>query len=158
METITIQVSKDDVYEEVAKATDYTGAKLINGDENARDRILATDSDLSDLSRFWEESVLATNERLKEMVVSGETKSVDVDKSTKIVYEVTLEVSKSFDKSLTANVQSAIRNFFIASIIGQWFKFSNKGEAKDYFSQAGEMMNGAERLLYSRKKPTRPMD
>ena len=92
------------------------------------------------------------------MVVSGETKSVDVDKSTKIVYEVTLEVSKSFDKSLTANVQSAIRNFFIASIIGQWFKFSNKGEAKDYFSQAGEMMNGAERLLYSRKKPTRPMD
>lgn len=158
METITIQVSKDDVYEEVAKATDYTGAKLINGDENARDRILATDSDLSDLSRFWEESVLATNERLKEMVVSGETKSVDVDKSTKIVYEVTLEVSKSFDRSLTANVQSAIRNFFIASIIGQWFKFSNKGEAKDYFSQAGEMMNGAERLLYSRKKPTRPMD
>ncbi len=158
METITIQVSKDDVYEEVAKATDYTGAKLIDGDENARDRILATDSDLSDLSRFWEESVLATNERLKEMVVSGETKSVDVDKSTKIVYEVTLEVSKSFDKSLTANVQSAIRNFFIASIIGQWFKFSNKGEAKDYFSQAGEMMNGAERLLYSRKKPTRPMD
>ena len=158
METITIQVSKDDVYEEVAKATDYTGAKLINGDENARDRILATDSDLSDLSRFWEESVLATNERLKEMVVSGETKSVDVDKSTKIVYEVTLEVSKSFDKSLTANVQSAIRNFFIASIIGQWFKFANKGEAKDYFSQAGEMMNGAERLLYSRKKPTRPMD
>lgn len=158
METITIQVSKDDVYEEVAKATDYTGAKLIDGDENARDRILATDSDLSDLSRFWEESVLATNERLKEMVVSGETKSVEVDKSTKIVYKVTLEVSKSFDKSLTANVQSAIRNFFIASIIGQWFKFSNKGEAKDYFSQAGEMMNGAERLLYSRKRPTRPMD
>lgn len=158
METITIQVFKDDVYEEVAKATDYTGAKLIDGDENARDRILATDSDLSDLSRFWEESVLATNERLKEMVVSGETKSVGVDKSTKIVYEVTLEVSKSFDKSLTANVQSAIRNFFIASIIGQWFKFSNKSEAKDYFSQAGEMMNGAERLLYSRKRPTRPMD
>ncbi len=158
METITIQVSKDDVYEEVAKATDYTGAKLIDGDENARDRILATDSDLSDLSRFWEESVLATNERLKEMVVSGETKSVEVDKSTKIVYKVTLEVSKSFDKSLKDNVQSAIRNFFIASIIGQWFKFSNKGEAKDYFSQAGEMMNGAERLLYSRKRPTRPMD
>ena len=158
METITIQVFKDDVYEEVAKATDYTGAKLIDGDESARDRILATDSDLSDLSRFWEESVLATNERLKEMVVKGETKSVEVDKSTKIVYEVTLEVSKSFDKSLMANVQSAIRNFFIASIIGQWFKFSNKSEAKDYFSQAGEMMNGAERLLYSRKRPTRPMD
>ena len=51
METITIQVFKDDVYEEVAKATDYTGAKLIDGDEKARDRILATDNELSDLGR-----------------------------------------------------------------------------------------------------------
>ena len=58
METITVQIFKDDVYEEVAKATDYTGAKLIDGDDGARDRILATDSDLSDLGRFWEESVL----------------------------------------------------------------------------------------------------
>lgn len=76
METITVQIFKDDVYEEVAKATDYTGAKLIDGDEGARDRILATDSDLSDLGRFWEESVLATNERLKEMLVSGTTKQI----------------------------------------------------------------------------------
>ena len=71
-------------------------------------------------------------------------------------YEAVLEVSKSFDKELTASVQSALQNFFIASIIGQWFKFANKGEASDYFKQAGEWMNGAERLLYSRKKPTRP--
>ena len=69
-----------------------------------------------------------------------------------------LEVSKSFDKELTSNVQSALRNFFITSIIGQWFKLANKGEATDYFNQAGEMMDGAERLLYSRKKPTRPSD
>lgn len=175
METITIQVFKDDVYEEVAKATDYTGAKLIDGDEKARDRILATDNELSDLGRFWEESVLATNERLKEMLVSGTTKLVmvslaasektDIAEQTmppirprKLAYEAVLEVSKSFDKELTSNVQSALRNFFITSIIGQWFKLANKGEATDYFNQAGEMMDGAERLLYSRKKPTRPSD
>lgn len=183
METITIQVFKDDVYEEVAKATDYTGAKLIDGDEKARDRILATDNELSDLGRFWEESVLATNERLKEMLVSGTTKLVSVSsvipsegvKATseqvviptdpiiipvlkKTAYVAVLEVSKSFDKELTASVQSSLQNFFIASIIGQWFKFANKGEASDYFKQAGEWMNGAERLLYSRKKPTAPSD
>ncbi len=156
METITIQIDKGDVYEEVAKATDYTGAKLIDGDATARDRILATDSDLSDLRRFWDESVLATNERLKEMLVSGVTKTVADGDEEKTVYEAVLEVSKSFDKGLTDNVQSALRNFFIASIIGQWFKLANKGEADDYFSQAGEMMDGAERLLYSRKRPTRP--
>ena len=178
METITIDVFKDDVYEEVAKATDYTGAKLIDGDEKARDRILATDNELSDLGRFWEESVLATNERLKEMLVSGATKQVQVSTDIwgtvevaqqaielpikpvimKTAYEAVLEVSKSFDKGLTDNVQSALRNFFIFSIIGQWFKLANKGEATDYFNQAKEMMDGAERLLYSRKRPTRPSD
>lgn len=180
METITIQIFQEDVYEEVAKATDYTGSKLIDGDENARDRILAADDDLAELGRFWEESVLATNENLKEMLVSGRTKRINTaldpvypilptDKPAiqadialpthgKIGYEAVIEVSKSFDKVLTASVQSTVRSFFIASIIGQWFKFANKGEAKDYFTQAADMMETAERLLYSRRKPTRPTD
>ena len=187
METITIQIFQDDVYEEVAKATDYTGSKLIDGDDGARDRILAADDDLTELSRFWEESVLATNENLKEMLVSGRTKLIStiavIDPvptppiiSTqsenanalppvlppvtlgKTGYEAIIEVSKSFDKVLTASVQSTLRSFFIASIIGQWFKFANKGEAKDYFTQAADMMETAERLLYSRRKPTRPTD
>lgn len=183
METITIQIFQDDVYEEVAKATDYTGSKLIDGDESARDRILAADDDLAELSRFWEESVLATNENLKEMLVSGRTKLIStitiIDPTPtppiistqsenanalppvtlgKTGYEAVIEVSKSFDKVLTASVQSTLRSFFIASIIGQWFKFANKGEAKDYFTQAADMMETAERLLYSRRKPTRPTD
>lgn len=177
METIEITIYKDDVYEEVAKATDYTGAKLIDGDEKARDRILATDSDLSDLGRFWEEAVLATNERLKEMLVSGTTKQMTqqveavpreaeaqalpiepIPIRIRTAYVAKLEVSKSFDKELTASVQSTLRNFFIFSIIGQWYKLANKGEAADNFTQAGEMMTAAERLLYSRKKPTRPKD
>lgn len=181
METITIQIIQSDVYEEVAKATDYTGSKLIDGDETARDRILAADDDLAELGRFWEETVLATNENLKEMLVSGMTKritSVTIDPiypdlpadepatqadselptPGKIGYEAVIEVSKSFDKVLTASVQSTLRSFFIASIIGQWFKFANKGEANDYFTQAADMMETAERLLYSRRKPTRPTD
>lgn len=154
METITIQIFQDDVYEEVAKATDYTGSKLIDSDEGARDRILAADDDLAELSRFWEESVLATNENLKEMLVSGKTKEILGKKG----YEAVIEVSKSFDKELTASVQSTLRSLFIASIIGQWFKFANKGEAKDYFTQAADLMETAERLLYSRRKPMRPTD
>ena len=192
METITIQIFQADVYAEVAKATDYTGSKLIDGDENARDRILAADDDLAELGRFWEESVLATNENFKEMLVSGKTKQItdtpvlidpilppvepvqpfnpDIAVQSVAIppamsgalskpgYEAVIEVSKSFDKTLTASVQSTLRSFFIASIIGQWFKFANKGEAKDYFMQASEMLETAKRLLYSRRKPTRPND
>lgn len=150
METIDIHISRDEVQEEVAKATDYTGSKLIDGDETARDRILAADEDLADLERFWQESALAVNENFKEMLVSGNT--------SKTAYEARIEVSKSFDKGLTESVQSTLRSYFIASIIGQWFKFANKGEAADYFAQATEMLEAAERMLYSRKKPSIPRD
>lgn len=184
METITIHVFKSDVYEEVAKATDYTGSKLIDGDEGARDRILAADDDLAELGRFWEESVTAVNENFKEMLVSGSTKNVQTTVAeplpgvieredvataqalvqpgvsgvfvTKPAYEAVIEVSLAFDKALTASVQSTLRSFFIASIIGQWFKFANKDEAADYFTQAAEMLDTAERMLYSRKRPKRP--
>lgn len=154
METITIQIFQHDVYDEVAKATDYTGAKLIDGDEKARDRILAADDDLATLDRFWEESVMATNERFKQILVSGTTRQF----ADKTVYEGILEVSRAFDKTLTESIQSTIRSFFIASIIGQWFKFANKGEASDYFAQGAELIEAAERMLYSRKRPALPKD
>lgn len=151
METITVTISQSDVYNEVAKATDYTGSKLIDGDENARNRILAVDEDFKELGRFWDESVTAVNEDLKEMLVSGIT---DADKN----YKAELQVSKSWDKTLQESVQSSLRSFFIDSIIGQWFKFANKGEAKEYFATAGETMLNVERLLYARKRPTLPTD
>lgn len=164
METITIRIYRDDVYQEVAKATDYTGSKLIDEDEGARDRILAADDDLEELGRFWDESVLATNENFKELLVSGVTKvlaasgSAGVSSSARTGYEAVMEVSKSFDKVLASSVESTLRSFFIASIIGQWFKFANKGESQDYFHQGAELMDTAERLLYSRRKPTLPKD
>lgn len=151
METIRVEVSRADVYAEVGKATDYTGTKLLDSDDNARERILASDADLECLGRFWDETVSCCNESLKEMLVSGET-SASGD------YLGVIEVSKSFDKALTGSVQSALRSYFIVSIIGQWFKFANKGEAQDYFTQGAELMEAAERLLYSRRRPTRPTD
>lgn len=154
METIRIEISQGDVYEEVAKATDYTGAKLENADGATRDRILAADADLADLGRFWDESELAVNEHLKELLVSGKS----VQEADGKIYTAEIEVSRAFDKTLTAGVQSALRSFFIAYIIGQWFKFANKGEADDYFAQSAEMITAAERLLYSRRRPQRPID
>lgn len=154
MSTISIQVGQSDVYEEVAKATDYTGSKLIGGDEDARDRILAQDDDFRELGRFWDETIAAAEEWLKELFVSGETETDEAG----TFYTMMLEVSSSWDTTLARSVQSTLRSYFIASIIGQWFKFANKGEAADYLTSAGEMLQNAERLLYARKRPQRPTD
>lgn len=153
MKNITIRIPRDEVYDEVAKATDYTGSKLTTEEENLRDRILMTDADLKELGRFWDESVIAVNERLKEMLLSGHTEG---SASGTHAYVATLETSNHFEGALQASVESAIKSFFIASMIAQWFKFSNKEEAADYFSQAAEQLVCAERMLYSRRRPGRP--
>lgn len=119
-------------------------------DPGARERILAADADLVDLNRFWSEAILAMNERLKSMLVSG------TDSAT--AYTASIEVSLSFDKTLTISVQSALRSFFIACIIGKWFVFANKQEAADYLAQASVLLDDTERLLYSRKRPAIPRD
>ena len=150
METIAVQVNKNVVYEEVAKATDYTGSKLLDNDEHARDRILATDEDLAEIGRFWDEAMLVVNERLKTMLVS--------DVSDVGSYKATIEVSKAFDKGLTGSVESTLQNFFITSIIGQWFRYTNKAEAEGYLKQSIDFLDAVERLLYSRKRPKVPRE
>lgn len=154
MERITIRVEQADVYEEVAKVTDYTGAKIVSAEDLPRD-LLMTDEDFETFDRFWDETATAANESLKELLVRGDTIHAD-DTGDKVCYVAEFEVSRAFNKELVRSVESALRSFFIASIIAQWFKFVNKEESKDYFVQAGDVMETAERLLYSRKRPKRP--
>lgn len=52
---ITLSISKEDVMQEVAITTAYTGGKMDN-DENALHRISTVDEDENHLERFWEES------------------------------------------------------------------------------------------------------
>jgi hypothetical protein len=158
MEQIEIKVYQDEVYDEVAKATAYTGAKLIESDEAAPDRMLVTDADLETVGdRFWAEAAVVVNERLNEMFVSGETKKeiAPVGDTTRTVYDLKLEVSTLYDKNLNASVQEYLKGFFIYAIVGQWFKYANKDEAEGYITKAGEKLSGAEKLLYSRKRPKR---
>lgn len=148
MASITLTIPRIEVYTEVEKATDYTGAKLIDGDENARDRIVAGDSDLSNLGRFWTEAANNISDRLKMMLTSNA--------DTQASHQFILDVSKSYDTALNGSVESLLKSYFIAFIIGQWFRFANKGEADSYFLQAEELLVSAERLLYSRRKPMKP--
>lgn len=144
METITLNISRKDVYTEVDKTTDYTGAKLNPKEDGARDRIVATEYDLKTLSRFWEETCSTANERLKEMFVGGSLPASED-------YSVTLQVSVAFDKELIPSVEAALRSYFIVSITGKWYVFANKTEAAPYFAEAATLMEDVRRKLYSRR-------
>ena len=153
METIKLSIGQTDVYDEVSQTTSYTGAKMMDnpkaGDKEAYERIFTTDEDRSALKRFWEEAVTVANDRFKFMFVSGTLPSADK-------YEVTLEVSKSFDKQLTPSIQAALRSYFVLAITGKWFIYTNKTEASEYMSGAATMLEDVLRKLYSRKRPVKP--
>lgn len=147
MNEIKLTVKKDDVWNEVAKTTSYTGDKM-TGDEDAYERILITDEDVKVFQRFWEEACAAANEQLKEMLASVSGIGED--------YIVTLNVSRAYDTTLNESVQAALRGYFIQIIVGRWYKFANKGEVESYFAAAAALIDDVLRKLYSRKRPQRP--
>lgn len=148
MASITLNVNKADVWSEVAKTSGYTGDKMTDTDKNAYERILITDEDQKSLQRFWEEAVAVANDQLKEMLEMASPMNSD--------YNVTLNVSRSYDTVLNASIQAALTSYFISAIVGRWYKFSNKSEADSYLSEAANMMDDVLRKLYSRKRPRRP--
>ena len=151
---IKLKVCKRDVYNEVAKTTSYTGAKM-QGDDSAYDRIFTTDSDRSMLERFWTEACNAATEQLKKFIVevsdNSEGNTIDLSRD----YVVKLELSSSYDNNLTESVQASLFSFFVSVIVAKWYKFTNKEEIESYGADALGMMNDVMSKIFYRKKPTR---
>lgn len=142
------------VYDEVAQTTSYTGAKM-QGDVGAYERIFTTDDDRLMLERFWVEACNAATEQFKPFLVSvseqSEGQRVDLEHN----YEVQLELSSSFDTSLTGSIETSLFSFFVSFIISKWYKFCNKEEAESYGADSLAMMGDVMRKVYYKKKPVR---
>lgn len=147
MTEVTIIISKEEVYEEVAQTTSYTGAKMEN-DEKAYDRIFTTEGDRSQLERFWNESCVAVCEALKEFVKQ--------EQNEKESFTLFLALSSAFDPALEPAMKKELFSFFVTNIVCKWYVFTNKKEAADFSASALSMLDGVKRKAYYRKKPTRP--
>jgi len=173
---ITLSINKDDVMQEVAVTTAYTGGKMDN-DENALHRISTVDEDESHLERFWEESRADICQELIGLVtfegmVNSVIKPIDpvntIDpvfpRATAIEppvllkqhYELRLDVSKSFDEALLPSMKLSLFSFFVHSIVAKWYIYTNKGEAGDYADKATTLLDDIHRKAVYKKKPTRP--
>lgn len=150
MSEVTIMIDQDGVWNEVAKLTDYVGAKsTADGGEDVRERVLITDGVIQDMSGLWTSALAAALERLKTMYAGSSISELGDS-------QLRFEVSKAFDTIHLNEVKVCLKNYLIKAITGQWFKIANKKEADSYLAEAEEYLTGAERLLYSRKRPTLP--
>lgn len=151
---IGLTVNKVGVYDEVAKTTSYTGAKM-QEDSMAYGRIFTTDDDRMMLERFWMEACNVATQEFKPflMSVSGQQESHGMELERN--YEVALEMSSSFDERLVPSMQTSLFCFFVNYITGKWYKFTNKAETEQYITEANVQMLDVKKKLYFRRKPTR---
>lgn len=148
MTEVMIIIDKEEVYEEVAQTTSYTGSKMEGGDDKAYDRIFTTEADRSQLERFWNESCVAVCEAMKEFMQEERNENGG--------FTVRLSLSSSFEPSLESAMRKELFSFFVTNIVSKWYAFTNKKEAADFSVSAAGMLDGVKRKAYHRRKPTRP--
>lgn len=166
---ITLSIKKEDVMQEVAVTTSYTGGKM-DGDEKALRRISTVDEDEQHLERFWEESRTDICQELIGLVSfegmasdlsgpgSGMTDPLKPIKPMEppVHYELRLEVSRSFDSALLPSMRLSLFSFFVHNIAAKWYVYTNKGEAGEYADKAATLLDDIHRKALYKKRPIRP--
>ena len=156
MQTMTITIDKAQVLHEVAKATAYTGAKMMGGDDpGAYDRIFVSDEEREMLERYWVEACSLVTGTLKPWLSSVDEQPIHHGVDIQTDYVAELSMSDRYDDNLTDSIQAALTSFFVAAILSKWYRLTNKAEVEAYATEAAAMLQIAEQKLYHKKKPTR---
>lgn len=143
MITVVLTVSKDTVYQEVAKTTAYTGAKM-KDEPQAYDRIPVIDADKVQLDRFWREACQTATQLFMPFL---DTTNQEVD------YVATLQMSSSYDVNLNDSVQGALGSMFVNHLIRKWFEVTNRGDLELYQQLEIDALHKLRSMIYFRKKP-----
>ena len=147
MKSININISKSNVFEEVAKTTAYIGAKKVEGSGAAYDRIFTTNEDKEMLERFWQETA--------DVVTYAMRTFLNGVPSTSTSYDVSLVMSDRFDDSLSNSLNSSVYSYFVNSILSKWCDITDKENVKEYADKAAALLININDMLFFKKKPTR---
>lgn len=147
MADITIQIDKQEVYEEVSKVTAYIGGK--NVDANGKtlyDQVFVTDADKEMIDSFFSSATsnvaTALEHTLKDMV----TNDISVNLTLRMPgnFRITME------KPLTESIIEYIEN----SIVAAWCDITKKDE-ESYATKASAMLQQINAMQYLRQRPKR---
>lgn len=145
MKELLLTAKREDVYSEVEKTTEYTGAKMMHADEGAHDRLAVTEADRELLNRFFDEAAGVATDECKRFV-----DEVTLDESG---YEARLSMSDSFDEHLSDSIRTSLRNFFVAAVIAKWCKIVGSDAGAAYSADATAAMLDVRRKIFNRKRP-----
>lgn len=146
---VTISFRQSEVFTEVARTTEYSGAKI--SDEEAYERIATIDEDRGLLQRFWDET---RAEVARELIRLLSTDGMDADGDT---YTLQLEVSPAFDNALLPSMQLGLFSYFVQSIAAKWYVFTNKEESGTFANAGKKILDDVREKAFFKKPPTRPI-
>lgn len=145
MKELLLTAKREDVYSEVEKTTEYTGAKMMHADEGAHDRLAVTEADRELLNRFFDEAAGVATDECKRFV-----DEVTLDEAG---YEARLSMSDSYDEHLSDSIRTSLRNFFVAAVIAKWCKIVGSDAGAAYSADATAAMLDVRRKIFNRKRP-----
>ena len=146
---VTISFRQSEVFTEVARTTEYSGAKMSGGE--AYERIATIDEDRGLLQRFWDET---RAEVARELIRLLSTEGMDADGDT---YTLQLEVSPAFDNALLPSMQLGLFSYFVQSIVAKWYVFTNKEESGAFANAGKKILDDVREKVFFKKSPTRPI-
>ena len=147
MADITIQIDKQEVYEEVSKVTAYIGGKNVDAKgKTLYDQVFVTDADKEMIDSFFSSATSNVATALEHTMKDMETNDIG--------FILTLRMPGNFwttmEKSLTESIIEYIEN----SIVAAWCDITKKDE-ESYATNASALLQQINAMQYLRQRPKR---
>lgn len=147
MADITIQIDKQEVYEEVSKVTAYIGGK--NVDANGKtlyDQVFVTDADKEMIDSFFSSATNNVATALEHTLKDMETNDIG--------FILTLRMPGNFRKTMEKPLTESIIEYIENSILAAWCDITKKDE-ESYATNASALLQQINAMQYLRQRPKR---
>lgn len=146
---ITIQITKSDVMDEVARTAAYMGARKSEGSDGSYDRVSITDGDREMLERYWNEANGLLAGLFKRFMECEQPTSDNGDHIYKLC------MSSRYNDNLTSEIRANSNSFVVNYLVGHWCEQIGKGDWKNYIDNATSLLEDVKGKLFYKRKPTR---
>ena len=147
MADITIQIDKQEVYEEVSKVTAYIGGK--NVDANGKtlyDQVFVTDADKEMIDSFFSSAISNVATALEHTLKNMETNDIG--------FNLTLRMPGNFRTTMEKPLTESIIEYIENSIVAAWCDITKKDE-ESYATNATALLQQINAMQYLRQRPKR---
>lgn len=145
MKKLTLTINRDTILDRVAINAAYAGAKSTA--EASFTRVATVAADRLILSSFFTEMTGEFLQTLQTFVARSDTKEGSLS--------IVLELSNSYDDSLTPSVASDVETLFVAGVLQRWFLLSCPERAGERAEEKERLFNRIIGKLCLRRRPTR---